>query len=1040
MWFTRVSLNNPVFATMMMLSLFVLGFFSLQRLAVEEFPDVKFPVVYVQTAYPGAGPEVVESEVTRKVEEAMNTVGGLKQLYSHSYEGVSVVIAEFDLSVDPDKAVQDVREKMAGVTPLFRKEVETPVIRRFDPADRPIVSLAITSDKLAPRELTSRSEQFIKKRFETINGVGRVELIGGRSRAVEVLLKPAELAARQLTVNDVISVLKQENAELPVGTLEYRQQERLVQIRGRLHAPGDFAGLVIAQRNGAPVYLRDVASIRDGEAPLESLALVNGKPAMSLDITKIDGANTVQVSDDILAMMAELNTELSGDGIKLTVLNDSSTGIRNSLADVRTTMLEGAALTVLIVFLFLGSWRSTVITGLTLPVALIGSFWILSLAGFTINVMTMMALSLCVGLLIDDAIVVRENIVRHAAMGKGHFQAAMDGTREIGLAVLATTSTIVAVFLPVGFMGGIIGRFFHQFGLTVCAAVLISMFVSFTLDPMLSSVWPDPHVHGGKRPLGKLLDAFENALERLGVLYGKVIGWGLRYRKSVLAIGLGSLVAAFMLARFIGSEFVPQSDLSRIGVSYSLPVGSALDYTADKTRQIDAALREFPEVLQTYATLNAGEGGSKHDGNLTLILKPRKERSRSQAELIPLLRDRLENIAGVTINNISGLGGGGPDGKPIAISLQGSDLKELDRLSQDFAAKLAKIPGVVDVDSTQKAGKPALNVEVDRPLAADLGLSLNSIGAALRPLVAGEKATNWQAPDGENYDVIVRLPAEARQTGSQLESLYLPSSKVDASGNPVLVPLSSVAELKASTSPVQVNRRAMMREVWITANVSGRTSGEIQNDIAALQQNFKLPPGYRFDAQGDAKDMAESAGYAVAALALGVIFIYMILASQFGSFLQPLAIMTSLPLSIVGVLLALLVWRSTLNIFSVIGIIMLMGLVTKNAILLVDFVNHLRQQGMERAAAIAEAGRVRLRPILMTTAAMVVGMLPLALAIGEGAEARAPMAHAIIGGLITSTLLTLVVVPVVFTYLDDLGSWCVGKLKGRRANTAEINP
>ncbi|MBE9610502.1 efflux RND transporter permease subunit [Chitinilyticum piscinae] len=1023
MWFTEVSLKNPVFATMMMLSLFVLGLFSLQRLPVEEFPDVKFPVVFVQTSYPGAGPEVVESEVTRKVEEAMNTVGGLTQLYSHSYEGVSVVIAEFDLSVDPTKAVQDVREKMAGVTPLLRREVETPVIQRYDPTARPIVSLAISSDRLGARELTTRSEQLIKKRYETVRGVGRVELIGGRSRAVEVQLKPAELAARQLTATDIINTIKLENAELPVGTLEYQQQERLVQIRGRLKTPTDFGNLVVAQRQGSPVYLRDVASVRDGQAEQESLALVNGKPALSLDIVKIDGANTVQVSDDVRAMTDELNNALATEGIRITVLNDTSTGIRNSLKDVRTTMLEGAALTVLIVFLFLGSWRSTVITGLTLPVALIGAFWVLSLAGFTINVMTMMALSLCVGLLIDDAIVVRENIVRHAAMGKSHFQAALDGTREIGLAVLATTSTIVAVFLPVGFMGGIIGQFFHQFGLTVCAAVLISMFVSFTLDPMLSSVWPDPHVHGGKRPLGRLLDWFEDGMDKAGKLYSRVIAWSLAHRKSVLAIGLGSLVAAFMLARFIGSEFVPKSDLSRLAINYSVPVGSALDYTAEKTRQIDAAMREFPEVIQTYATLNAGEGGSKHDGRLTLILKPRKERERSQAELIPLLRERLSRIAGVTISDISSLGGGGPDQKPIAISLQGSDLKELERLSLDFADKLARIPGVVDVESTQKPGKPALNVEIDRPLAADLGLSLTSIGNALRPLVAGEKATTWQAPDGENYDVIVRLPADARQTGNQLESIYLPSSRTDANGKPVLVPLSSVAELKSNVSPVQVNRRAMQREVWITANASGRTTGEIQADIQKLKNSFKLPPGYRFDEQGDAKDMAESASYAVAALALGVIFIYMILASQFGSFLQPLAIMTSLPLSIIGVLLALLLWRSTMNIFSVIGIIMLMGLVTKNAILLVDFVNHLRQQGYQRAAAIAEAGRVRLRPILMTTAAMVVGMLPLALAIGEGAEARAPMAHAIIGGLITSTLLTLVVVPVVFTYLDDLGCW-----------------
>ncbi|WP_148714907.1 efflux RND transporter permease subunit [Chitinolyticbacter meiyuanensis] len=1024
MWFTRISIQNPVFATMMMLSLLVLGLFSIDRLPVEEFPDVKFPVVVVSTSYPGASPEIVESDVSRKIEEAANTVSGLKTLYSYSYQGLSVVVAEFELSVDPEIAVQNVREKIAAVTPGFRDEVEDPVITRFSPEDAPIVSLAIQSDTMTPREMTTLADQVIKKRFETIQGIGQAALIGGLARQVNIRLHPAELASLKLGVNEVMDAIRAQNTEIPVGTLTTANQERVIQIRGRLKTPADFGRIVVAWRNGAPIYLENVATIEDGQAEDETLALVNGKRAITLDLMKVSKANTVAVSDSVQEVAAELNQELASTGVKLTTLYDNAEGIRASLSDVRATLIEGALLTVAIVFLFLGSWRSTVITGLTLPVALIGTFFALSVSGFSINVMTMMALSLCIGLLIDDAIVVRENIVRHAAMGKNHTRAALDGTAEIGLAVLATTSTIVAVFLPVGFMGGIIGQFFHQFGITVCAAVLISMFVSFTLDPMLSSVWPDPHVHGGKRPLGKLLDKLEDGMTWLAERYSRLIRWSLAHRIAVIAIAIASLVAAFTLARFIGSEFVPKADLSKLSLEFSTPVGSNLDYTAAKSRQIETVLkRDFPEVRSTYVTINTGHAQGKHNGTMMIFLTPKKERTRGQDVLLPLMRTAITRVAGVEIRSLEPFGGGGPDGKPIRISLQGPSLDELSRLSQRFTAELGKIRGVVDIDSSMKAPQPAFNVDIDRDRAASLGLTPQQIGNALRPLIAGDAASTWQAPDGENYDVNVRLDRAARSDNAMLGTLYLASPRTDAAGNPNMVPLSELARVTESTTPVQISRRNLFREVNITANVADGTTGEVQTEIDKLQAGFKLPPGYRFVAEGDAKDMAESAGYAMAALALGVIFIYMILASQFGHFLQPLAIMTSLPLSLVGVLLALLLMRSTLNIFSIIGVIMLMGLVTKNAILLVDFVNHLRREGRERAEAIAEAGRERLRPILMTTAAMVMGMLPLALAVGDGAEQRAPMAHAIIGGVITSTLLTLVVVPVVFTWLDDLGSW-----------------
>ncbi|UXY17168.1 efflux RND transporter permease subunit [Chitiniphilus purpureus] len=1026
MWFTRISIQNPVFATMMMLSLLVLGLFSLTRLPVEEFPDVKFPVAVVSTAYPGASPEIVESDVTKKIEESINTVNGLKNLYSYTYQGLSVVVAEFELTIDPEIAVQNVREKIAAVTPGFRDEVEDPVITRFSPDDQPIVSLAIRSDKLTAREMTTFAKQVIKKRFETIAGVGQAELVGGVTRQVNIRLHPERLAALKLGVNEVMDAVRAQNAEIPVGTVETARQEQVVQIRGRLKNPADFERIIVAWRSGAPIYLNDVAAVEDGQAEEESLALVNGQRALTLNLMKVNKANTVAVADRVRETMDELNRELGGSGVRLSVLYDNSEGIRASLQDVRTTLVEGALLTVAIVFLFLGSWRSTVITGLTLPVALIGTFYAVYLSGFTVNVMTMMALSLCIGLLIDDAIVVRENIVRHAAMGKNHTRAALDGTAEIGLAVLATTSTIVAVFLPVGFMGGIIGQFFHQFGITVCAAVLISMFVSFTLDPMLSSIWPDPHVHGGKRPLGRLLDRFEDGMGWLADTYSRLIRWSLSHRLAVIALAIASLVAAFMLARFIGSEFVPKADMSRLQLSFSTPVGSNLDYTAAKARQVETVLRRFPEVRETYVTVNTGQSQGKQSASMMIFLVPKKERERGQDELIMQFRGALARVAGIELESLSPLGGGGPDGKPIQISLQGSDLQELSRLAGSFRNALARIPGVVDIDSSMKAPKPSLDVEIDRARAASLGFTPEQIGKALRPLVAGDAISSWQAPDGENYDVNVRLTRDARSSGG-FETLYLASSQRDTDGNTLMVPLTALATLKESTTPVQINRRDLFREVNITANVAGRTVGEVQAQIDQLQTRFKLPSGYRFVTAGDAKDMAESAGYAMAALLLGVVFIYMILASQFGHFLQPLAIMTSLPLSLVGVLLALLLMRSTLNIFSVIGVIMLMGLVTKNAILLVDFVNHLRRQGMARVDAIAEAGRERLRPILMTTAAMIMGMLPLAFAIGEGAEQRAPMAHAIIGGVITSTLLTLVVVPVVFTWLDDLGNWLLRK-------------
>jgi HAE1 family hydrophobic/amphiphilic exporter-1 len=836
-----------------------------------------------------------------------------------------------------------------------------------------------------------------------------------------------------------------------------------VQINARLKTPRDFRDIVVARKGVAPtatgtagsaggsvVRLWQVADIVDGPQEMESLALYNGQRTVLLSVQKSQGENTIAVVDGLNEALAA-SKAVTPPSMRTEINRDNSRSIRVSVANVQRTLIEGAALTVLIVFLFLNSWRSTVITGLTLPISLIGTFLFMYLFGFTINTITLMALSLCVGLLIDDAIVVRENIVRHVQMGKSAHDAALDGTNEIGLAVLATTLSIVAVFLPIGFMGGIVGKFFHEFGITICAAVLISMFVSFTLDPMLSSVWHDPAAqrigsHSGSPPahgrregppvtlydrtLGRVTGLFDRLTEFLSNAYQKLLGWALKHQVKTVLAALGTFVLAMVLLGGVGKEFTPKADFSETQVNFYTPVGSSLEVTEMRARQIDSALHEFPEVRHTVATINSGLAAGKIYGSLYVRLVDRKNRQRSVADLVTPMRERLARIPGITVTNIGATDLGGS--KSIVFSVQGPDLGELNRLSNQILAKLRAIPGLVDLDSSLKADKPTIAIAVKRDATADLGLNVNTLATTLRTLLAGVSVGNWRASDGENYDVRVRLAPDSRDAVSDLNSLPLViGSNID--GTAKVVRLSQLADVSPSTGPNQINRRDMSREINIDANPLRRSTGEVTTDIKAALDSIAWPPGYRYVFGGSTKNMNESFAYAVGALALAVVFIYMILASQFKSFLQPLALMSSLPLTLIGVVGALLLFRSTLNMFSVIGVVMLMGLVTKNAILLVDFAIRMRADrvlpdgsivpGMERSAALLEAARVRLRPILMTTLAMVFGMVPLAFALSEGSEQRAPMGQAVIGGVITSSLLTLVVVPVVYGWLDDLAGW-----------------
>jgi HAE1 family hydrophobic/amphiphilic exporter-1 len=1079
MWFTRVSLRNPVFATMVMLAIVVLGAFSYQRLQVDQFPNIDFPIVVVTTEYPGASPEIVEAEVSRKIEEGVNSIAGINSLTSRSYEGMSVVIIEFQLHVDGRKGAEDTREKVAAMRPLLRDEVKEPRVLRFDPASRAVWSVAVlpqarpdataptvagpqpqgastpsagsavrASPNVAPSvgpnagpspvELTNWADQVLKKRLENVRGVGSVTLVGGTRREINLYLNPQAMEALGVTTAQVVDAVRGENQNLPLGAVRSLQSDRVLQIDGRVQRPEDMGRIIVARRSGGPIRLEQVARVQDGAQELESLALYNGQRTLLLTVQKAQDENTIAVVDGLARTVAEMARELP-PGVRLEPVIDASRAIRVGVANVRKTLVEGAVLTVLIVFLFLNSWRSTVITGLTLPIALIGTFLFMYLFGFTINMVTLMALSLCVGLLIDDAIVVRENIVRHVQMGKSAYRAAMEGTQEIGLAVLATTLSIVAVFLPIGFMGGIIGKFFHEFGVTIVAAVLISMFVSFTLDPMLSSIWEDPSIHGSRaaggprtlydKTLGRVTGWFDRATDRMSDVYQRILRWSLVHKLKTLALALAIFVASVVMVPLLGTEFVPQADFSETSISFYTPVGSSLEATEAKARQVEAIVRELPEVRTTVATLNTGNAQGKMFASIYVRLVDRQDRSRSVAQLAAVLRERLQRVAGITVTHVGqadAVGGG----KQIELSLQGPDLAELQRLTRQIEARVRGIPGLVDLDTSLKADKPTLSVEIRRDAASDLGLSVAGIGTQLRTMVAGQTVGNWRAPDDQTYDVIVRLAPEARNTPQALERLPLMTGP-----NGEIVRLNQVASIRETSGPNQINRRALAREVAINANVSGRSAGEVSADVRQVLDTIALPPGYRTQFSGSTRNMQESFGYAVSALALAIVFIYMILASQFKSFLQPLALMTSLPLTLIGVVLALMLFGSTLSMFSIIGIVMLMGLVTKNAILLVDFAIRAREgvraddgtvlePGIGRNEALLLAARVRLRPILMTTLAMVFGMVPLAFALSEGSEQRAPMGQAVIGGVITSSLLTLVVVPVVYCYMDDLAAWC----------------
>ncbi len=1024
MFLSNLSIKRPVVATVMMLTLVTLGLFSARRLPIDLMPSVEIPVLSIVVEYPGASPEAVEREVSRKIEESINSIAGIKHVQSISREGFATIIAEFDLEVKINDVSQEARAKINMIRRELPAGIADPVIQKFDFQAMPIVSLAVRSTTMAPQDLTAIADRTVKRRLESLPGVARARLVGAADREVIVEVDPARLSALGMGVDEVVAGLASENVNTPLGRLTQGRTEMPLRISGKPADVEGFASMVVSRRGGQPIRLSDVADVRDGVEEQRSLALIDGEPAVAIDITKQTAANVVAVVDGVRAAVDDLNARMPS-GVRIDVVRDTSGFIREAVADVEVTLILGALLTVFIVFLFLNSWRSTVITGLTLPVSVISSFIVMYFLNMTLNMLTLMALSLAIGLLIDDAIVVRENIVRHLEHGEDHFEAARKGTDEIGLAVLATSMSIIAVFVPVAFMKGVAGRFFYQFGLTVAFAVAVSLFVSFTMDPMLSSRWHDPDIlRQGKRSWWhKPLDAFNDWFERMADGYKRVIGWSLDHRAGVSLMAVVAFAAGVGVLTLLPTEFMSPMDQGEFAVKFQSAPGASMAETRGRLAEVLKALAESKEVRFTYASIGAGESDTVRDATVFVKLVPRAERERTLKQFVHDTRVRLEKVPGVQLWVMEE---SDAFQKPLQILIQGDDIATLKQYGAAVKRELYTVPGIVDISAAMENDLPEYRLTVDRERAAATGLGSGALANAIGVLVGGQVVSTYEDEQGEAIDVRVRLPESLRGDVRQVADLKV---SVPSQTGTALVPLADLVTFTRASSAAEISRRDLARQVTVDANLDGLPLGSAGTLAMEAASRVKMEPGYSMALGGDTEMMVESFQYMGEALVLAIIFVYLILAAQFESFVDPFAIMFSLPLSVVGMAGMLALTGDTISIMSLIGLIMLMGLVTKNAILLVDYTKVLRRRGMDRRGALINAGRTRLRPILMTTSAMVFGMLPLALALGEGGEFRAPMARGVIGGLITSTLLTLVVVPVVYSVLDDIVAWAFGRKK-----------
>lgn len=1027
MFLSEFSIKRPVAMVVIIIGLMALGLLALSKLRVNQLPDVEQPILVVTIPYPGASPDTVEREVINRIEKALQGLPGIDQLRSTASEGSAQLVLIFHFNKNLVEAADDVRNAIASVRYKLPTEIREPILQRQDPSAQPIMQLALSSDTLTHAAISRLAEDQLADKFRGIAGVSTVTVNGSLKRELSVLLRSEKLREYEVSVTDVVAALRAQNATAPVGKVRGTLEDQSIRLVGRIESPSEFGQIVIKRRGSELVRLAQVATVQDGFAELSGFSVRSGHPNVGMSVTRTREASTVSVANEIRKLVDELGPTLPA-GTKLEVTQDGGKDAQNSLNNVIDALMLGAGLTVFVVYVFLNSWRSTLITALSLPTSVIAAFIAVWLCGFTLNFMSLLGLSLAIGVLIDDAIVVRENIVRHMELGEDRRTAALNGTAEIGLAVAATTFSIVAVFIPVAFMPGVSGEWFRPFGLTVVASVLVSLFISFTLDPMLSAYWGDPpgHHHAPKRGVSRWLASFNTWFDHQTERYGSVIAWALHHRRWMVVFAVGSLVAAIALhLKFGGSSFLPSSDYGTIAVEVRTPSSSSLEYSRLKVEAAAQLARTMPETKATNSYVNPG------GGRIYVDVGKSPTRQRSSIQIAQDLRGRIARLVGAEYTVLDDLNNGAQ--KPVQIRFTGPDSRKLLEITNQFMARLRQVPGAVDVGLSEQDPQNEMKIELDRGLANTLGISANDAAQALRVAFAGVEVGDWVDPTGETRDVSVRLHPDDRIDASNIERL-----PIAVSGSNQMVPLEQIATVSMGKGPSQIQHSEGKRTISVAANVNSRSPGEVTADALKVARAMDYPPGYGLELAGASRDQEAVFGAMLTALFSGVMLMYLVLVMQFGSFTAPLAVMVSLPLSLIGVVLALLFTGGTLNLMSLIGVIMLVGLVAKNAILLLDAARGLEAQGMDREEALMAAGRKRLRPILMTTFALIAGMLPVAIGVGEGGEFYRPMAVAIIGGTITSTLLTLLVIPSFYDSIETSRDRAVAKFLRRDArwNTA----
>jgi HAE1 family hydrophobic/amphiphilic exporter-1 len=1007
MWISDTSIKRPVFATMVIVSFMVLGAVSMTRLGIDLFPEVNFPFVNVTIVYPGAGPEEVETLVTRPIEDAVAGIAGVKRVISTSTEGFSRVGVELRLEVDPQAAAAEVREKVAAIRERLPEQIKDPTIQRFDVAALPISTYAVGSNLSS--DVTRRMvEDDLKPLLGQIDGVAAVEVNGGEVRELHVDLDPRRLEALNLPLTEVAAKLAADNLDVPGGQIKRDGKAVSLRTQGQYKSAAEIENVILRSSGGSTVRVKDVGVVVDGYEDRLSTTRLNGADAVSFSVRKQSGANTVDVQQKIDAALAKAAPGFPELQIK-TVHTDAE-AIQENVRDVRGHIIFGGIMAVLVIFVFMRDWRSTLITALALPTSVIATFFFMYVVGFTINMMTLMALSLVIGILIDDAVVVRENIYRHMEHGEDPMTAAQKGTSEIGLAVMATTFTILAVFLPVGFMTGLVGQFFKSFALTIAFAVAISLLVAFTLDPMLSSRFVRfiPLEERTRTKFGRFLEGVGGYYDRLDQQYHRLLGWAIEHPWKIVATAALVFFASMSTLSIIGTEFVPVEDRGEFVVNVEVPPGTSFEQTVAHVAEVEKTIQQMPEVRQIFSTVGLDnplkaalrvKAGKRHERERGLLAL--KDDMRKRLATIPLLKMTVADPEFMQ---------GAPSEAPLNVFVRGDDMAELQRLNEEIVAKVKAVPGAVDVDSSMETGQPEMAARINRELAADLGFDVGTVAMQLRGMVEGIVPTRLRENDKE-YDIRVRLAPEFRNDFETIARtpLYSPTGAV--------VRARDIVRMEPEVGPASIDREQRVRQAKIGIELGDRPLGDVTNDVTKVMAGIPMPPGFEWGFAGDVEMMQESAAAMGLALLLAVAFIYIVLASQFESFLEPFLIMISLPLALVGALLAILLTGKNLGMPAMIGVVMLMGLVTKNAILLVDLTNQYVKDGMSVKDAILKAGPIRLRPILMTTIAMILGMLPSAMSRGEGSDFRAPISIATIGGLITSTLLTLVVVPVAYLLL-----------------------